>query len=82
MARPQLKDLFLVDALKAAKKGTVINMHVFLPVEDIPNKALRQIEEDLKKSRSKLKKYKLIRYKKAGDIGPGKFRVRFDFVVS
>lgn len=82
MARPNLKDLFLVDALKVAKKGTVINMHVFSFVQDIPNVTLKKIEEEMKKSRGKLKCYRLIRWKKAGDIAPRKFRIRFDFVVS
>lgn len=82
MARPQLKETFLVDALKVAKKGTVINMHDFVKENDMPGLSLSRIEEALKKSKGRLKKYRLIRWKKAGNIAPYKFRIRVDFVVS
>ena len=82
MARPQLKETFLIDALKVAKKGTVINMHDFVEEKDMPRLSLSRIEEALKKSKGRLKRYRLIRWKKAGDIAPRKFRIRVDFVVS
>lgn len=74
MARAQLNDYFLEDAMKVAKKGCIINLHDFLFEEDIPAKALDNIGKHIKK-------FKLIRWKMAGDIGPRKYRIRVDFVV-
>ncbi len=82
MMRPNLKETFLEDALKVAKKGTVINMHDFLFKQEIPFVSLKKIEDALEKSRGKLKRYRFIKWRKAGDIAPRKFRVRLDFVVS
>jgi len=81
MGRPQLRDTFLIDALKVAKKGTIISMHDFVDERDIPKLSLSRIEEALKKSKGRLKKYELVRWKKAGDIAPHKYRIRIDFKV-
>lgn len=81
MTRPQLKETFLVDALKVAKKGTIFNMHDFVDEKDMPRISLSRVEDALKKSKGRLKKYRLIRWKKAGNIAPRKFRIRLDFVV-
>ena len=82
MTRPNLEETFLTDAFKVAKKGTVINMHDFLDDKDIPQAGLKKIEEALKKTKTKIKRYRLIRWKKAGNIAPRRFRIRLDFVVS
>ncbi|MFC1686272.1 class I SAM-dependent methyltransferase family protein [Nanoarchaeota archaeon] len=82
MTRPQLKETFLEEAFKVAKKGTIVNMHDFLDEGDIPKATLGNIEEALKKTKTKIKHYKLKRYKMAGNIAPRRFRVRFDFVLS
>jgi len=78
MSRPQLKDDFLDSALKAAKKGTVIHFYDFLFEEDMPNNAIKKIENAIKKAK---KKFKIIKWKKALEIGPRKWRVRVDFIV-
>jgi len=78
MSRPQLKDDFLDAALKAAKKGTVIHFYDFLNEKDMPNGAIKKIETATRKAK---KKFKIIRWKKALEIGPRKWRVRVDFIV-
>lgn len=74
MARPQLKEDFLKDVKKVAKKGTVIHFYDFLFEEDMPEKAFEKI-------RKVFKSFKILRWKKAGEIGPGKYRIRVDFKV-
>lgn len=74
MARAQLKEDFLKEALQVAKKGTIIHLHDFLFEEDIPDAALDRI-------RKSVKKFRLIGWKRAGDIGPRKYRIRVDFML-
>jgi len=74
MARPQLKDDFLKDAQKVSKKGTIINYYDFLFEEEMPHAALKKIKKVFPKS-------KIICWKKAGDIGVRKYRIRVDFKV-
>jgi len=81
MARPQLKYTFLKEAFSASKKGTVIHMHDFLFVQEIPKITLEKIEDELKKFK-KFKHYKFLGWKKAGEIAPRKLRARIDFVIS
>lgn len=78
MARPQLKDDFLDCALKVSKKGTIIHFHDFLPENDIPDKAIEKIDKAVK-----LKKmgWKLLRVKRALEIGIRKWRIRVDFKI-
>ncbi len=74
MARPQLKETFLDDALKVSKKGTIIYYHDFLWEE--------KIEEKIKYFKKTYgKKLKLIGWKKIGDISPRKYRIRIEFKV-
>jgi tRNA G37 N-methylase Trm5 len=84
MARPQLKDDFLEDALKIAREGTIIHFYDFLKEEEMPEKALEKITRAVDKSKKKLRwidSWKIIRWKKALEIGPRKWRVRVDFYV-
>jgi tRNA (guanine37-N1)-methyltransferase len=85
MARAQLQDDFLDYALQVAKEGCIINFHDFLFEEDIPNAALDKISNAIEKISKKpgirIESYKVIRWKKAGDIGPRKYRIRVDFYV-
>lgn len=85
MARPNLKDDFLADALKVAKEGTLINFHDFLFEEEIPEVALskisREVEKFSKKPGVRIESYKMIRWKKIGDIGPRHYRIRVDFLL-
>jgi tRNA (guanine37-N1)-methyltransferase len=67
MLRPNLEDTFLDAALRVAKKGTVIYYHGFGEEE----KVREEIENDLKLSKVK---YKIIEFRKAGDIGVKKYR--------
>lgn len=75
MARPQLKDTFLVPVLKVAKKGTIVNYYGFAEDEKT---VLDEVNRDVKKAK---KKIKLIVIKKAGNIAPYRFRYRVDFKV-
>jgi tRNA (guanine37-N1)-methyltransferase len=85
MARAQLKDDFLKEALSVSKEGTIIHFHDFLFEENIPEMALRKISDAVEKfSRQKgirIESYKLLRWKKAGDIAPRKYRIRVDFLL-
>ena len=77
MPRPQLKDTFLKEAFKVSKKGTRIFYYGFCK-EDEKDKIIEQIKEEAKKAR---KKIKILKTKKAGEIGPYKIRLRVDLRV-
>jgi tRNA G37 N-methylase Trm5 len=85
MARAQLKEDFLLEALSVAREGCIIHFHDFLFEEDIPNAALdkisRAVEKISKQRGVRIESYKMLRWKKAGDIGPRKYRIRVDFYV-
>jgi len=84
MARPQLKDDFLDSALKASKEGTIIHFYDFLREDEMPEAAFRKISsavERLKKTNKRIDSWKMIRWKKALEIGPRKWRIRVDFFV-
>ncbi len=74
MARPQLKDDFLIDTKKVSKKNTIIHFYDFLHEENIPDVALDKIRKVFPKA-------KIAGWKKVGDIGPRKYRIRVDFRV-
>lgn len=71
MPRPNLKDTFLKTALKLSKKGTTIFYHGFGTKEEV----LSEIKKDAKEKIGKVK------IRKAGDIGPYKFRWQVIFKV-
>ncbi|OIO43505.1 hypothetical protein AUJ64_02355 [Candidatus Pacearchaeota archaeon CG1_02_39_14] len=77
MARPNLQDSFLDVAFSVSKKGTMIHYHGFYNEAD-KDEMLGMIKEEAKKAR---KKIKIVRVKKAGDIGAYKFRYRVDIKV-
>ena len=74
MMRPQLKDDFLKDAKKVSKKGTVIHFHDFVSEEEMPDSSMMRIKKVFPKA-------KILGWKKAGEIGPRKYRIRVDFKV-
>ena len=76
MPRPQLKDSFLEDAFKVAKKGTRIYYYDFCLNEKIDEK-VQMVKDEAKKAK---KKIKILNVKEAGAIAPGKSRIRIDFV--
>ncbi len=76
MPRPQLKDSFLEDAFKVAKKGTRIYYYDFCPNDKIDDK-VEMVKDEAKKAG---KKIKILNVKEAGAIAPGKSRIRIDFV--
>ncbi len=78
MARPQLKDDFLDAALKSSKKGTIIHFYDFLYEAEMPQAALEKIETACKLLK---KRFKVIEWKRAIEIGPRKWRVRIDFQI-
>jgi len=74
MARPQLKEDFLKDALKVSKKNTIIHFYDFLFEEEMPRRALDKIKKSVKR-------FKILGWKRCGEIGPRKYRMRVDFRV-
>jgi len=77
MPRPQLKDSFLKEAFMLSRKNTKVYYYDFCKADEI-EKVIEKIKNEAKKYK---KKIKILRTKKAGDIGPYKFRVRVDFRV-
>lgn len=77
MARPNLKDDFLDVAFKVAKKGTMIHYYGFYPEQEKDE----LIELILKRALEAKRKIKILKVKKAGEVGVKKFRYRVDFGV-
>jgi len=77
MARPNLKDSFLDAVFPFVKKGGMIHYYGFYP-EDEKEKLNELILEEAKKAGRKIK---ILRIKKAGEIGVKKFRYRADLKV-
>lgn len=78
MARPQLKDDFLDCALKVSEKGTIIHFHDFLKESEMPKASFEKIKNACKKAK---KKFKILRWKKALEVGLRKWRIRVDFKI-
>ena len=77
MARPNLKDSFLDVAFSVSKKRAIIHYYGFY-LEADKEKMLEMIKDE---SRDAGKKIKILKVKKAGDIGSRKFRYRVDIKV-
>jgi tRNA (guanine37-N1)-methyltransferase len=77
MPRPQLKDMFLKEAFKLSKKGTMIYYYGFCKSDEIAS-VIERIKEKAKKAK---KKIKILNKKKAGEIAPYKYRIRVDFKI-
>jgi len=77
MPRPKLKETFLKQAFNLSKKGTIIFYYDFCKVDE-KDLILKKIKDEAKKYK---KKIKILKVKKAGEIGPGKIRMRVDFRV-
>ncbi|MEK6858422.1 MAG: hypothetical protein AABX53_00745 [Nanoarchaeota archaeon] len=78
MARPNLEDSFLDVAFRAIKKGGTIHYYGFYP-EAGAEEALRTLI--LSESQKAKKKVRIMRIKKAGDIGTRRYRYRVDIRV-
>lgn len=74
MARPNLKDSFLDVSLPRARKNAVVHYYGFYE-EDKLGEMKEMIEKEAKKAKRKIK---IMKVKKAGDIGVRKFRYRAD----
>lgn len=77
MPRPNLKDSFLDAAFPRVKKGGIIYYYGFYK-KDEENNLRKLIIEEAEKAG---KKVKILKIKKAGEIGTHKFRYRVDFKV-
>ena len=77
MPRPNLKDSFLDVAFKKVKKKGEINYYGFYHELEKEN-LIQLIEDEAKKAR---KKIKILRIKKAGEIGKHKYRYRVDIKI-
>ena len=65
------------EAFKVSKKGTRIFYYDFCEMGE-EDKVVEKIHEEAREAK---KKIKILKIKKAGEIGPGRIRVRVDFVV-
>ncbi|MEK6889474.1 MAG: hypothetical protein AABW80_05200 [Nanoarchaeota archaeon] len=79
MARPNLKDDFLDVAFSAIKKNGIIQYYGFYDEVEVIAHALEELIE--KRAKEARKRIKIVRIKKAGDIGVRKFRYRMDVKV-
>jgi tRNA (guanine37-N1)-methyltransferase len=77
MPRPNLKETFLSDALKAAKKGTKIIYYGFSP----ESKKKEMTDELLKEAKKIKRKIKITRVLEAGDIAPYEHRYRIEINI-
>ena len=77
MARPNLKDSFLDCAFSIVKKNGIIHYYGFY-LEEEKHKLEELVLLEAKKARRKIK---ILKIKKAGDIGVRKFRYRVDFKI-
>lgn len=77
MARPQLKDTFLKEAFVLSKPGTRIYYYDFCLIEE-KNEVVEKVKKEALKNG---KKIKILKVKDAGEIGPGKVRLRVDFEI-
>ncbi len=77
MARPNLKDSFLDVAFPVVKKGGIIHYYGFYH-EDEVDKLKGMIEREAKKAKRKIK---IMKIKKAGEIGTRRFRFRVDLKI-
>jgi len=77
MARPNLKDTFLEQALLVSKKNTKIFYHGFCHKDNLKDLKTQLIDEAKKLKR----KIKITKTEKAGDIAPYKFRYRIEIRV-
>lgn len=78
MARPNLKDSFLDVAFPRIKKGGMIHYYGFYPEAEV-NEIREMIEGEAKRAKRKIK---IVRVKKAGDIGVRTYRYRADIKVN
>jgi len=77
MARPQLKDTFIKESLKYAKKGTRIYYYDFCKEDEI-NSIVKKVKSECSLSK---KKIEILKTKSAGEIAPYKVRCRVDFEI-
>ncbi len=77
MARPNLKDSFLDVAFRAVRKGGVIHYYGFY-LESEKGELKKLIVSEAKKARRKVK---ILKVKKAGEIGVKRYRWRVDLKV-
>lgn len=77
MPRPNLKESFLSDALKVARKGTLIIYYGF----SSESKKQQMIEELLKEAQKLKRKIKILKVLEAGDIAPYEHRYRIEMKV-
>lgn len=77
MARPQLKETFLKEALSISRKNTIIHFYDFLFADEI-DKGYKKVQDAAKKAK---KKYKILGVKRIRDIGPRKHHLRFEVKI-
>jgi tRNA G37 N-methylase Trm5 len=77
MPLPRSAEEYLVTALKASKKSTIIHFYDFLHENEF-NLAKEKIDKACKTTK---KKFKIISTTKCGQFGPGIYRLCIDFKV-
>jgi tRNA (guanine37-N1)-methyltransferase len=77
MARPNLRDSFLDVGFRTVRKGGVIHYYGFY-LENEKKEMLEMIQREAKKARRKIK---ILKVKRAGEVGVRKFRFRVDIKI-
>ena len=78
MPLPKDSSLFLNEAFKVAKAGTIIHTYDFVSYKDFPNKTQNSIKNIAKKNNIKVR---IIQTRKVGQYSPRKYRVCCDFKI-
>jgi tRNA (guanine37-N1)-methyltransferase len=79
MARPQLEETFLKEALMVAKKGSIIHFQDFVKVDELKNKiSEKRILDAVKKAKLKVR---IIDTRILRELAPYKYHVRVDFKI-
>jgi tRNA (guanine37-N1)-methyltransferase len=73
MARPNLKQSFILDALRVAKKGTKIYYHGFFKDSEVKQE-IKNLIDEVENCKVCKKKIKILSYKQIGDLAPYKHR--------
>ena len=78
MPLPKDSSLFLNEAFKVAKEGTIIHTYDFVSYKDFPDKTQKSIKDIAKKNNVKIQ---IIQTRKVGQYSPRKYRVCCDFKI-
>ncbi len=79
MARPQLEETFLKEALMVARKGTIVHFQDFVKKEELEKKVSEKRVQDAAK-RAKMK-IRILGFNILRELAPYKYHIRLDFKI-